>query len=67
MTKNKTPKIILKDSKRHGRPWFTFAKENGDDYRFTFYKEGTETSFKTSLHGVMELGKEFTSNGYKWK
>ena len=67
MTENKTPKIILKDSNKHKRPWFTFVKENGDDYRFTWYKEGTETSIKTSLHGAIELGREFTSNGYKWK
>ena len=67
MTENKTPKIILKNPKRHNRPWITFVKENGDDYRFTWYKEGTETSIKTSPHGVTELVKDFTSNGYKSK
>lgn len=67
MTKNKTPKIILRDSNEHERPWFSFVKENDDDYRFTWYKEGTETSIRTSLHGVIELRTEFRSNGYRWK
>jgi hypothetical protein len=67
MTENKTPKIILRDSNKHKHPWFTFVKENNDDYRFTWYKEGTEISIKTSLHGVIELGREFVSNNYKWK
>ena len=66
MTENKTPKIILRNSNKHERPWFSFVGEN-DDYRFTWYKEGTETSIKTSLHGAIELRKEFLSNGYKWK
>jgi len=62
-----TPKIILKNLNKRKRPWFTFVKDNGDDYRFTWCKEGTETTIKTSLHGAIELGSEFTSNGYKWK
>jgi len=67
MAENKTPKIILRDSNKHKRPWFTFVKENDDDYRFAWCKEGAVTSIKTSLRGAIKLGREFASNNYEWK
>lgn len=67
MTENKTPKIILRNPNKHKHPWFTFVRENDDDYRFTWYKEGKEVSIKTSLHGVIELSMEFVDNGFKLK
>jgi len=66
MTKNKTPKIILKNPNKHERPWFTDWKVC-DKYFFSWYKNGKEVILETSLHGVIELRKEFLANGYKWK